>query len=268
MSQVRHAIRAMPTLFRVGFAGLVAYRAEMVIWILSATMPLIMLALWNTVVTEAPLEGFGPTEITRYFAATLVVRQLTSAWLLWHLNWMIRSGQLSPLLLRPMHPLIHEAVTMLAAMPMRMVILAPLLVGLIAWRPELLAWPGAAALALCAVSIALAWLLTFLFQAVFGMLAFWTEQSQGLFGVFFTVWMLLSGYIAPLALFPGGIQRVLAWLPFRGMLAVPVELLAGLLDPADAAWDLAVQIGWVAILLGLTAALWRAGIRRYGAYGA
>ena len=87
--------RALPAMFRIGFAELVAYRAEMVIWILSATTPLIMLALWNRVVSEAPLAGFGPTEITRYFAATLVVRQLTSAWLVWQLNWMIRTGSLS-----------------------------------------------------------------------------------------------------------------------------------------------------------------------------
>ena len=98
---VARAVRAMPAMFRIGFAELVAYRAEMVVWILSATMPLIMLALWNSVVAEAPIAGFGPTEITRYFAATLVVRQLTGAWLVWHLNWMIRTGGLSAKLLRP-----------------------------------------------------------------------------------------------------------------------------------------------------------------------
>ena len=36
-------LRAWPTLWRVAVADIVAYRAEMVIWILSATLPLDMI---------------------------------------------------------------------------------------------------------------------------------------------------------------------------------------------------------------------------------
>lgn len=265
---VAHLGRALPQLFRVGFAELVAYRAEMVIWILSATMPLIMLALWNTVVEEAPLVGFGPTEITRYFAATLVVRQLTSAWLLWHLNWMIRTGGLSPRLLRPINPLVYEAVTMLAAMPQRLVVLSPLVVGMVIWRPELLTWPGLGAMGLFAWTVAMAWLLGFLVQAIFGMMAFWFDQSEGLFGVWLAAWMLLSGYIAPLAMFPEPVQAVLDWLPFRGMLALPVELLGGFLSPEEAWFHVGVQGAWVVGLWAVAAAMWKRGIVRYGAFGA
>lgn len=265
---VGHLGRALPELFRVGFADLVAYRAEMVIWILSATMPLIMLALWNSVVADGALEGFGPEEITRYFAATLVVRQLTSAWLLWHMNWMIRTGALSPKLLRPMNPLVWEGVAMLAAMPMRIVVLLPMLLALVVWRPELLAWPGWAAMGLFAVSVSLAWLLGFLIQAVFGMLAFWFDQTDGLFGLWFSTWMLLSGYLAPRAMFPEAVRGVIDWLPFRATLGVPVELLSGELAPQDAGFDIGVQVLWCAIVGSIAWRLWGAGIRRYGAYGA
>lgn len=260
--------RATPAMFRIGLAELVAYRAEMVIWILTATMPLIMLALWNTVVADSPIAGYGPTEITRYFAATLVVRQLTSAWVLWHLNWLIRTGGLSARLLRPINPLVYEGVTMLAAMPMRLIVVAPMMAALVLWRPELLVWPGLDALALFVVSVLFAWLTTFLVQALFGMVAFWTDQSEGMFGVWFTVWMLLSGYIAPLAMFPEPMQAVLAWLPFRGMIAVPVELLGGFLAPRDALFDIGVQAMWLLLLSVAGAATWRRGIRRYGAFGA
>lgn len=263
-----HVVRALPELFRIGFAEIVAYRAEMVIWILTATMPLIMLALWNAVVTEAPLQGMGPTEMTRYFAATLVVRQLTSSWLIWELNQQIRTGGLSPKLLRPMHPLWVEATTTIAAIPMRLVVLTPMLLALVAWRPELVALPPGWALALFVPSVLLAWCLGFLVQAIFATLAFWLDQSQGLFGVWFSVWMLLSGYIAPLELFPASMQTALTWLPFRGMLAAPVELLAGTRSLDGALLDLGIQLGWVAVAVALLSVLWRRGIARYGAYGA
>ena len=261
-------LRALPDIFRVSIAGVVAYRAELVIWILTSTMPLIMLSLWNAVVTEAPLEGFGPAEMTRYFAATLVVRQLTSSWLLWELNYEIRSGALSMKLMRPMHPLWVSAADMMAAMPMRLVVLLPMLLGLVIWRPELLSSPPTWSLLLFVPSVFLAWLLGYLVQAAFACLAFWLEQTQGLFGVWFGAWMLLSGYLAPLELFPPWMHRTLDWLPFRGMLATPVELLAGTRALDDALFDIALQVGWTGLAIALVALLWRLGIRRYGAYGA
>ena len=60
-----HLLRATPTLFRVGFADVVAYRAEMAIWVLTATMPLIMLALWNAVASQGPVAGYGQVEMAR-----------------------------------------------------------------------------------------------------------------------------------------------------------------------------------------------------------
>ena len=45
----RQTLKAAPTLFRVGFMQSIAYRAEMFVWILSSTMPLVMLALFAAV---------------------------------------------------------------------------------------------------------------------------------------------------------------------------------------------------------------------------
>ena len=46
---LRRALRAYPTLVRVGFAESVAYRAEMLVWMLTMTMPLVSLALWSAI---------------------------------------------------------------------------------------------------------------------------------------------------------------------------------------------------------------------------
>ncbi len=263
-----HLLRAMPELFRVGFAGVVAYRAEMVIWILTATMPLIMLALWNAVAADAPVEAWGQTELTRYFAATLLVRQLTSSWVMWELNMEIRTGGLSMKLLRPLNPLWVSATEMLAAMPFRMVVLAPMLLGLVLWRPELLVPPPTWALLLFLPSVFLAWAVNYLVQVAFACLAFRWDQTQGIFGMWFGTWMLLSGYLAPLDLFPPVLHPVLDVLPFRAMLAAPVELLAGTVSFEKALFDLAMQLLWTGIGLALVSVIWRWGLKRYGAFGA
>lgn len=261
-------LRAVPTLARIGFASMVAYRAELVIWILTASLPLVMLALWNAVAADGPIVGFGQAELARYFAAALVVRQLTGCWIVWELNYDIRTGALSPKLLRPINPLWVEVWTTWAAIPFRVLVLLPIVGALLLWRPELWASPSAASLALFALTVTFAWTLAFLVQACFGLLAFWFDQSLGLFGVWFAAWSLLSGYIAPLAVFPESMQPILRWLPFRGMLALPVELLGGFVTPSQALPDVGIQLGWVVVLGALALTLWRRGLQRYGAFGA
>ena len=85
MSFARTA-RALPTLLRVGFAEALAYRAEMLVWILSTTMPLVMLALFSAVDEGGPLGRFDEAGFAAYFLATFIVRQFTACWASWEIN--------------------------------------------------------------------------------------------------------------------------------------------------------------------------------------
>ncbi len=260
--------RALPDLARVAFAGVVTYRAEMAIWILATTLPLVMLAVWDAVVAEGPVAGFDGSGVARYFFATLIVRQLTGVWLLWELSQEIRSGSLSIKLLRPQNPLLYHALQMLLALPLRLVVLAPILVVFAALRPELVWWASPAQWGLFLVTTALAWWITFGVQALIGMVSFWADKADGLFGVWFTFWMLASGYMIPFAFLPEVARDALFWLPFRATLALPIEVWTGTLPVADAGPDVAVQLVWSLGLALAVAAMWRRGLARYGAFGA
>lgn len=263
-----HVLRALPSIARVAVAGHVAYRAEMTIWILTTLLPLIMLAIWSALATDGPVAGFGETELARYFVAVLIARQLTGAWVVWELNWEIRTGKLSSQLLRPFHPLANYAIWMITALPFRLAVLTPLVALLVWWRPDLAVLPSPLALAAFCVSIAMAWTLNFLIQSAFGCLSFWVDKSDGLFGVWFSVWALLSGYIAPIALLPDWVAGATYWLPFRYTLALPAELLGGFRDPATVLPELALQAAWVGAAALVVRLLWARGLRRYGAFGA
>lgn len=266
--EVLRLARAFPDMARVGFAEVIAYRAEMAIWILSTLIPLIMLAVWDAVAVGGPISGWGRTEFARYFAITLLVRQVSSVWLVWELNYEIRNGTLSTRLLKPMHPLLQHGVPMLVGVPFRVLVLIPILVGLLIWRPDLWETPSIARLGLFVVSMSLAWLINFLVQALFAILAFWIDKTDALFGVWFALWSILSGYVAPLALFPDAMRPVLVLLPFRGMLGLPVEILGGFVSPEAALPEVALQLGWCAGLFLAVQWCWARGIARYGAYGA
>lgn len=261
------ALRAYPTLLRVGFAGAVAYRAEMLVWMLTTTMPLVSLALWSAVAEAAPVGRFGARDFAVYFLATLIVRQLTGSWLVWEMNMEIKSGALSQRLLKPMHPLWVYSSENLAALPLRAILCAPVaVIALVLVDPARL--PASAGMAgVFALSLLGAWLINFFVMALIGTLAFVMESSTAIFEVYLAGFMVLSGYLVPLELFPPWLRAIAAVLPFRYTLAFPVEVLVGLQAPGTVARDLAVQWAYVAVSAAAALAAFRAGVRRFGAFG-
>ena len=259
--------RTYATLLRVGFAEALAYRAEMVVWMLTTTMPLVSLALWSAVSAAAPVGRFRPDDFVAYFLAALVVRQLTSSWLVWQLNYEIKQGALSQRLLRPLHPLVHYSAENLAALPLRAAMAVPIAVVAVATIGLGHFTADPVVLAVAVASLAGAWAINFLTMALIGSLAFHTESSTSAFEIWLSTSMLLSGYLVPLELFPGAVRAAAAALPFRYTLGFPVEALTGALGRDQALVELGVQWLWVLLLGAAALGAWRVGVRRFAAFG-
>ena len=259
-------MRAFGTMLRIGFAELAAYRGEVVIWILTTTMPLIMFALWSTLAREAPVGRYDEATFAAYFLSTLVVRQLASAWVVWELNYTIRTGALSGLLLRPVHPLWYFAAQNLGVVPFRALILTPLVVVAYLVFDGLPYTLSPLNVALYVWTIAWAWLLTFLVQAMFGLLALYTQQSLSFQEAWFGLWALLSGYLLPLEL-ADALEAVAVWLPFRAMGSLPTEIIIGHLEGPALLQGVLTQLGWAAVVLAAVAFTWRRAVVRYEAFG-
>ncbi len=259
-------LRALPTIVRVSVASAVAYRAEIIVWVLTTTMPLIMLPLWHAVAEEAPIERFTASRFTAYFLAAFVVRQVVGAWAAWTINYEVRTGALSQRLMRPVSPLLFYATENLASIPVRAVIALPVgFVALVVTGGEHLA--HGALWILVPFALAGAWAITFLAHVIMGSLSLWMHQSIKILDLWTAGFFVLSGYLVPIELFPPFARGLPHWTPFVYQLGFPVNLLIGKLDMDAALHALAAQWTWVAILGALAALLWNRGLRRYGAYG-
>ena len=261
------ALRAYPTLLRVGLSEAVAYRAEFVVWMLTTTMPLVSLALWSAVASSAPVGRFGSKEFVAYFLAALVVRQLTGTWLIWEMNQDIRSGALSQRLLKPIHPLVAYSAQSLGAMPLRAALAVPMALVALAYSTENMFRGHAGMVALWVMSLLGAWLINFFVMALIGALAFYMESSLAAFEVYFACFMVLSGYMVPLPLFPDWLIWVSSALPFRYSVGFPVEVAIGMLEPKQALIELGVQWAYVVATLVAALAAFRRGVARFGAFG-
>jgi ABC-2 type transport system permease protein len=264
---LRSAARAFPTLLRIGFSEALAYRAELLVWVLSTTMPLIMMALWTAVAREAPIGRYGTEGFVGYFLATFVVRQMTGAWAAWQINFEVRQGTLAMRLLRPISPLWSYAAENLGAFPMRLLVAVPVtllsvsIVGAKAVPQHWWGWP------MLLLALMGGWLITFLANVTIGTMALYMESSQKLMDVWLVLFFVLSGYMYPVDLFPPLLRTIADCLPFRYQIGMPVELMTGVYGWRESLRMLMQQWLWV-LLLGIVAVtLWRRALRRFAAYG-
>lgn len=260
-------VRAIPTLLRVGVAETVAYRAEFLVWILTTTLPLVMLALWTSVAEEAPFRNYTSADFVAYYLAGLIVRNLTGSWVAWQISEEIRMGMMSMRLLRPIHPFITYSMSHLAAVPFRTIVALPIAAALLLSSGSSALATEPLQLVLVIPSLAMAWLITFAFLFGLGTLGFLFTKTMALLNLYFGFFSLLSGYLMPIPLLPSGIRQIAEYSPFRFMFSVPVELMTRSIDRAELAWLLAGQVAWSVITLATALWVWRRGIRRYEAVG-
>lgn len=265
------SLRAIPTLLKVGFAEAAAYRTEMVVWVLSTTMPLVMMLLWTSIADVAPVQGqtgqaWTSATFIGYFLCVFIVRQLVAAWAAWEINFEVRGGTLALRLLRPLHPLVGYATSNLAYLPLRGLVTLPVAIYLVATHREALTgdWRSWLVLPLAVFG---AWAINFFVNASVGALSFFFDSSLRVMDLWFAFFFVFSGYLVPLEFFPDWLQQISSASPFRFVLSFPVEVMTGRATFEQALPLLAQQLGYVSVFALLALSLWSRGTARFQAFG-
>jgi ABC-2 type transport system permease protein len=264
------AIRVYPTLLRAFWAKALQERVNILIWILTGAYPLVMMAVWVALAQRngGQIGGYSDQDFIGYFLAVSWLRRITYVWVLSDYEQPIRSGELSPLLLRPLHYM-HQVFAEIIAVRFLNLLVAGAIVFTVAWfapGQQFDLSPGN--LLVFALVTALGFVFEFVVQSLFGCFAFWTTQVYRLFD---TVWFFKSfmgGFAVPMTLLPESVQAIARWLPFRISMALPAEILTGRATTASIVEGVLVGAVWTLLLLVATAALWRRGVRAYSAVGA
>jgi len=266
----------MKALFEIYYAQLKTslvvqfqYRAAMIIWLIGRVIePLVYLVVWTTVAQAqgGQVGDFSAADFSAYFITLMLVNQMTFTWVMWEYDYVIRTGALSFKLLRPIHPIHADMADNVAYKLLTLVIITPVALFL-AWifPPHFNFQPWALAAAVPALF--LAFLVRFLLEWSWAMAAFWTTRINALNQTYFVMLLFMSGQFAPLSLLPEPLQKLANILPFRWLVAFPVELILGRLSPGEALTGLAAQSLWLIAVLVILSIVWRAGVKRYSAVG-
>ncbi|WP_139276622.1 ABC transporter permease [Spirulina major] len=262
---IRWIVKKSRVLLSVYYAYMVEYRAELLFWMLSGSLPLILMGVW---IEAAGTGQFGLTslEFARYFVTVFLVRQFTLVWVVWEFEKEVVQGKLSLRLLQPIDPVWHHVAGHLSERVARLPFLL-ILIGLIyALYPQVFVWPGWAAVLWGVAATLAAFLLRFLLQYSLAMMAFWTERASALEQFFFLFYLFFSGYIAPLNVFPESMLRIVQWTPFPYVLYFPAAIFVGF--PVDLGRGFLVIALWCIGLFFVNRLLWRRGLKQYSGMGA
>ena len=257
------------TLFKTSLAEQFQYRAAMVIWLLGLILhPVIYLVVWLTVARTqgGQVGGFTGADFAAYYIVLMVVNHLTFTWNMFEFEFRVRTGEFSPVLLQPLHPIHRDIGSNLSYKVLTMVVVVPTAIFLVLVFDPVLAPPRWAIVAFVP-SLLLAFGVRFLVEWCLALAAFWTTRVTALNQLYFAALLFLGGRMAPLELMPGWVRVLSDVSPFRWMLAFPVELLLGRLSPDQALRGLLVQAAWTGAGLGLLALVWGRGVKRYSAVG-
>lgn len=257
--------RKASTLLTVYYAYMVEYRAELLLWVLSGTLPLILMGVWVEAAQEGQF-GLSPLDFVRYFLAVFIVRQFTVVWVVWEFEREIVEGKLSFRLLQPLDPGWHHFFSHVAERFARLPFALALIGLFFLLYPQAVWMPDLWRIGLFLLVTMLAFALRFAMQYTFSMFAFWTERASAIENFWFLFYLFLSGMIAPLEVFPPAVQQVVVWTPFPYMIHFPASILIGL--PTNILPGILIMVGWIALFMALNRWLWRQGLKQYSGMGA
>jgi ABC-2 type transport system permease protein len=174
----------------------------------------------------------------------------------------IRSGDIAVDLARPMDLQLSWLASDLgrAAFMLLPRGLPPVLIGVVFFDVGLS--PHPALYALAPISIALAVAVSFACRFLVNLAAFWLLDLRGVLTLYMVASNVLAGLVVPVHWFPRWMRAIANTSPFPSMLQTPVDVLAG----RDTGWQaiqaVAVQLGWLLVVLVVGRIALRRALRR------
>lgn len=113
----------------------------------------------------------------------------------------------------------------------------------------------------------LAFMLSFTFKMVLGLLAFWLTDTRGLYEITTAVIIVFAGFLLPITLLPWGLSTVAQVLPFAYMIYYPIISFQEELTYLQMVHVVLYQLLWI-FIFGITYRfVWKKGVKKISGVG-
>lgn len=253
--------RKYAAILRMKYVEMFAYQASTVAWMLGATIqPMITMTVWMNIYTDQA------DSFILYFSALVLVERMTGAWDAFEVEREIREGLFSYRIIRPYHHIHWAIAENIVYKILFLVMMVPVWLVLAIFVPAMRIHMSGGQWVLFIAAILVGAVIRFVYSYSFGLLSFWTTRVAGIYFLFESVSLFLSGRLAPLALMPPVIKEISMFMPYRYMIGFPIEIVTGTVQGSLAEGFLGGLV-WAAVIGGILAFLWKAGLKKNSAVG-
>lgn len=260
-------------IFRASLQERMTYRSDFLLGTVLRFLPMVTtILLWQAIYGGSgkdKLAGFRYNEMIAYLLLTNISRMFSSMpGLAGGIAREIRDGTLKRFLIQPVD-MISYLLTYRVAHKVTYIITSFIPYALLFFicRHYFDHIPDASTLVAYAISLILAFLIGFYFEASVGMVGFWFLEVTSLLYIVMTLNFFISGHMLPLDLLPPPWSTLLKILPFQYMAYFPAVVFLGKVQGWSLVYHLVVELLWALFFMGLARGLYRIGLRRYSAYG-
>jgi len=273
-----HPVQSLPKylkILRISLVERLAYRADFFLTTFFRFLPLITtFLLWEAIYAGSGKEkiaGFTRDKMIAYLLLVQISRMFSSMpGLSTGIARDIRDGNLKKYLLQPIdmlwyllsyrgaHKIAYIATTAL-----------PYALLFFLFRDVFDELPGPWTLLAYVVSLLLAFLIGFFFEACIGIAGFWFLEVTSLMYIINIFTYFVSGQMFPLELlgqYPG-VTEMLQLLPFQYLACFPAMVFLEKKQDVELIVGLLIELGWAVGLILLSRWMYRLGLRHYSAFG-
>src|SRR6476620_422725 len=278
-------VRKYSRIFRVSLIERLHYRGDFFFSTILRFLPMLTtILLWRAVYIGAgethgttSLAGYRYSEMIAYLLLVHISRMFSSMpGLAGGIARDIRDGTLKKYLIQPLDMLGYLLAYRCAHKVAYIVTSALPYAGIFAlfssYFDHFPDWPTFAGYV---TSLVLAFVVGFHFEACIGMVGFWLLEVSSLMYVVMALNFFISGQMFPLDLLPSmqvgsftiDWAAVLKSLPTQYLAYFPAAVFLGKVQGPDLWRGLIGEVAWAIVLVALTRVLYRAGLKRYSAFG-
>ncbi|MFI5457238.1 MAG: ABC transporter permease [Isosphaerales bacterium] len=260
-------------IFRVSLKERMTYRGDFLLGTILRFLPMITtILLWQAIYDgskQKELAGFRSREMIAYLLLTNISRMFSSMpGLAGGIAREIREGTMKRYLIQPVDMVGYLLVYRIAHKVTYIIMsFIPYALLFFLCRGFFDGFPDALTLGAFAVSLVLSFLVGFFFEASVGMVGFWFLEVTSLLYIVMTLNFFISGHMLPLDLLPEPWAGFLKALPFQYMAYFPAVVFLGKVKGTTLLLRLLAELFWAVFFMALARALYRAGLRRYSAFG-
>jgi ABC-2 type transport system permease protein len=236
-------------------------------WLVS---PIIYLAVWTSIANQkGDVNGFTANDFITYYMVLLICDQVTSNIVIHIFGYKIQDGSLSGELIRPIHPMLTNALinniafkvlTILGFIPVWIVLY-------FLFKPDF-SNVELSGILLAIPAMILGFFISYMISATITALAFWTTRVYSIHEFYYALILLFSGQFVPLPLMPQLVQDIAQYLPFQLFMYYPIQLILGKLSTDQIIQGFVMAAIWLVVSSVVFNWVWRNGVKRYSAVGA